>query len=130
MFNIPDLNMQKLPLDIVDKIDCAGVADAQRTAPRICAASGGSFFQKNSWTIFLSTSTIQAGGKPVFELSDDQPEGAQNPYTNESNPEIQSGLIRDLMKFSKEQLDMKQGELVNMIDKAQEKETNVNQNLF
>ena len=126
MFNIPDLNMQKLPLDIVDKIDCAGVADTQRTGPRICAASGGSFFQKDSWTIFLNTSTIKAGGKPNFELADDQPEGAANPYTNEANPEIQTGLIKDLMKFTKEQLDMKQGELTNMIDQAQEKETNVN----
>ena len=122
LFDFPDWNMQKIPPEIVDKIDCAGIGDNKRAGPRICAATGSSFFQNDSWTIFLDTSSLRAGGKPDFEMKEDQPETIMSPYTNEANPELQNKLIRDLMKFSPEQLDMKQGELIDMIDRAQYKD--------
>jgi hypothetical protein len=125
LFDIPDLNMQKIPDDIVDKIDCAGLSDIPRKGSRICAATGGSYFQKDSWTIFTESSAIKFGGKPKFEKSDNQHENVRNPYANTSNPIAQNKLIKDLMKFTTDQLDMKQGELANMIDKAQEAEKNV-----
>jgi len=125
LFDIPDLNMQKLPDDILDKIDCAGVTENPRSGPRICAVTGGSYFQKDSWTIFLNSASIKIGGKPNFNKSDDNKETVNNPYSNESNPLAQNQLIKDLMKFSKDQLDMKQGELANIIDKAEAKESNV-----
>ena len=112
-------------MDIIDKIDCAGVAAAKRKGPRICAASGSSYFQKDSWTIFLNSPALKLGGKPEFEFSDDQPEPIRNPYADNSNPSLQIKLIRDLMTFTKDQLDIKQGELANMIDKAQAAEKNV-----
>jgi hypothetical protein len=124
LFNISDLNMQKLPDDFVDKIDCAGVVDSQKSGPRICAATSGSFFQNDSWTIFLSSGNFRLGGTPNFHVSDDQPTPTQNPFTK-NDPTLQNKLIKDLMKFSPDQLDMKQGELANMIDKAQEQEKSV-----
>jgi hypothetical protein len=113
--------MQRIPDDIIDKIDCAGIAD-QKTGPRICAATGGSYFQKDSWTIFLDSPSIKVGGKPEFIVSDNQPEPVRNPYNNQANPQVQNNLIKDLMKFTRDQLDLKQGELANIIDKTQNEE--------
>jgi hypothetical protein len=42
---------------IVQKIDCAGPLDV-KDGPRICAANGGSYFQKN-WSIFLYPAVIK-----------------------------------------------------------------------
>jgi hypothetical protein len=108
--------MQQLPEDFLDKIDCAGVEDSQKSGPRICAATVGSFFQKDSWSIFLKTGNIRLGGVPNFIMAEQKP-APQNNFNN--NPSATNNLIKDLMKFSKDQLDMKQGELANMIDKAQ-----------
>jgi len=116
IFNIPELNMQQIPEDFLDKIDCAGVEDSQKSGPRICAATVGSFFQKDSWSIFLTSGNLRLGGVPNFIMKEEQytPRKSLN-----SNPSATNNLIKDLMKFSKDQLDMKQGELANMIDKAQ-----------
>jgi len=116
IFNIPELNMQQNPEDFLDKIDCAGVEDSQKSGPRICAATVGSFFQKDSWSIFLTSGNLRLGGVPNFIMKEEQstPRKSLN-----SNPSATNNLIKDLMKFSKDQLDMKQGELANMIDKAQ-----------
>ena len=108
-------------MDIIDKIDCAGISD-QKVGPRICAATGGSYFQKDSWTIFLDSPAMKVGGKPEFVPSDNQKEEVRNPYNNQANPEEQNNLIKDLMKFTRDQLDLKQGELANIIDKAQNQE--------
>jgi hypothetical protein len=51
--------MQKLPLNIIDKIDCVGTLNVGPLNNRICAASGTSYFQKDSWTIFLTSAAIQ-----------------------------------------------------------------------
>ncbi len=52
--------MQKLPMSLIDKIDCVGdFSGSGKTKNRICAASGTSYFQKDSWTIFLTSSAIK-----------------------------------------------------------------------
>jgi hypothetical protein len=52
--------MQKLPMNLIDKIDCVGdFSGSGITTNRICAASGTSYYQKDSWTIFLTSSAIK-----------------------------------------------------------------------
>lgn len=58
--------MQKLPLSIIDKIDCVGTVMPSHPSNRICAASGTSYFMKDSWTIFLESSYIQVNNKIYF----------------------------------------------------------------
>lgn len=58
LFDINNVNLQKLPDDLIDKIDCAGV-EGFREGPRICAATGSSYFQKDTWSIFLYPSAIK-----------------------------------------------------------------------
>ena len=58
LFELSNVNMQRLPEDLIDKIDCAG-EEGFRKGPRICAATGSSYFQKNTWSIFLYPSAIQ-----------------------------------------------------------------------
>jgi hypothetical protein len=58
LFQLSNVNMQKLPDEIIDKIDCAG-EEGFRKGPRICAATGSSYFQKNTWSIFLYPSAIK-----------------------------------------------------------------------
>ena len=57
IFDIKDLNMQNIPKSIINRIDCAGTPD--KKGPRICAATGTSYFQKDSWTIFLIPSYMR-----------------------------------------------------------------------
>ena len=49
--------MQNIPKSIINRIDCAGTPD--KKGPRICAATGTSYFQKDSWTIFLIPSYMR-----------------------------------------------------------------------
>lgn len=52
-----------------------------------------------------------------------------NPFSNPDNQVntfTQSKLIKDLLKYSPDQLDNKEGELVNIIDKAINSSFNVN----
>ncbi len=46
-------------MTIIDKIDCAGTVMPSTPTNRICAATGSSYFMKDSWTIFLESSAIQ-----------------------------------------------------------------------
>ena len=46
-------------MTIIDKIDCAGTIMPSVATNRICAASGTSYFMKDSWTIFLESTAIQ-----------------------------------------------------------------------
>lgn len=54
------------------------------------------------------------------------PDFIKNPYSNKANPYAQTRLIKDLLKYSPEQLDNKEAELVNMIDNA----INSNKNVY
>ncbi len=58
LFQINDLNMQKLPEDLINKIDCAGEQGNEK-GPRICAATGSSYFQPGTWSIFLYPSAMK-----------------------------------------------------------------------
>ena len=57
VFKFKDLNMQSIPENIVNKIDCVGTND--RRGPRICAATGTSYYQRDSWSVFLNPSYIK-----------------------------------------------------------------------
>ena len=46
-------------MSIIDKIDCAGTVMPSVPTNRICAASGTSYFMKDSWTIFMESNAIQ-----------------------------------------------------------------------
>jgi hypothetical protein len=61
----------------------------------------------------------------VPEDPNQDPDFIKNPYTNNANPYAQTKLIKDLLKYSPEQLDNKEAELVNMIDKAINSNKNV-----
>ena len=69
------------------------------------------------------------GGNPNFnQMPDDpnqDPDFIKNPYTNKANPYAQTRLIKDLLKYSSDQLDNKEAELVNMIDNAINSQKNV-----
>ncbi|MCQ2820578.1 MAG: hypothetical protein MJ252_25210 [archaeon] len=57
----PGINMYKLTSKDIEGIDCpgyprSGLENNERN--RICAATGGSFFDKNGWSIFLKPSSI------------------------------------------------------------------------
>ena len=49
--------MQNIPPTIINKIDCVGTPD--KKGPRICAATGTSYFQKDSWAIFIKPSYMK-----------------------------------------------------------------------
>jgi hypothetical protein len=50
--------LQNIPKDEVLKgIDCVGTNDKKGT--RICAATSVSYYQRDSWTIFLGSSFIK-----------------------------------------------------------------------
>jgi hypothetical protein len=57
VFKIRDLNMQSIPETIINKIDCAGTVD--KRGPRICAATGTSYYQRDSWSLFLTPSYMK-----------------------------------------------------------------------
>ena len=57
LFKFRDLNLQNIPNNIINKIDCVGTVD--KKGARICAATGTSYYQKDSWTIFLNPSFIK-----------------------------------------------------------------------
>jgi hypothetical protein len=70
------------------------------------------------------------GGKPNFTQmpvdSNQDPDFIKNPFTNKSNPLAQTKLIKDLLKYTPDQLDNKEAELVNLIDNA----INANKNVI
>ena len=52
-----DINLQQIPESVIEKIECAGTGS--KNGPQICAASGSSYFQADSWSIFLKPSVIK-----------------------------------------------------------------------
>jgi len=54
-----------------------------------------------------------------------EPDFIKNPYTNKANPYAQTRLIKDLLKYNVNQLNDKESQLVDMIDKAINSNTNV-----
>ena len=59
--NHPGINMYNLNPELISEIDCAGTSSqdfANDDRTKICAATGGSFFDPKGWTIFLRPSSI------------------------------------------------------------------------
>ena len=104
-------------------IDCPGAGDNRLEGPRICAANGGSYFQKDSWNIFLGSSNIkviisykfQFLGSPSFHIDNSNKE-AFDP-TKKVNPNLLLPGAAAALKFSKDLFERKQAELVELIDK-------------
>lgn len=69
------------------------------------------------------------GGNPTFnqmpEDPNQEPDFIKSPFNNKANPYAQTRLIKDLLKYTPEQLDNKEAELVNMIDNAINSNKNV-----
>lgn len=59
IFQLDSLNMQQIPEEILDKIDCTGITESPRAGPRICAVNGTSFYQVDSWTIIIGSHNIK-----------------------------------------------------------------------
>lgn len=56
--------MQQIPENVIDKIECAG--SGAKNGPQICAATGSSYFQKDSWSLFLKPSVIKVNCLIIF----------------------------------------------------------------
>jgi len=114
---IKDLNLQNIPSErLINQIDCVGTTDKRGT--RICAATGVSFHQKDSWTIFLTSSAIKFGNRPKFVKS--IPKHASINKNNSST----DNLLKALLKLGKKNLMNNESKVAKMIDKevSQEQE--------
>ncbi|MCQ2817649.1 MAG: hypothetical protein MJ252_10325 [archaeon] len=58
-------NLNKIDTSIVDYINCPG-EDGQT---KVCAATGGSFLDRDNWYILLKGKSITVNEEPKFELS-------------------------------------------------------------
>jgi len=106
-----EINMRRIPKDIVNKIDCAGPL-GDKEGPRICAATSSSFYNKSAWNIFLKSSVITLAGKPTF---------IQKQYEEDYDKE--DAKLSDNMKnmISKNKF---MGKLYNMLDKKKNAASN------
>jgi len=65
LFDIDNLNIQDLNIDdensmkFLNMIDCPGPGKYRMEGPRICAATSGSYFEKEGWNIFLGSNNIK-----------------------------------------------------------------------
>ena len=65
LFEIDNLNIQNIDVDdeksmkFLNMIDCPGAGNNRMDGPRICAATGGSYFDKEGWTIMLGSNNIK-----------------------------------------------------------------------
>jgi hypothetical protein len=112
IFSIKSLDMRKIPSTVVDLIACAGPA-GDKDGPQICAASSGSYFNKGSWTIFLDSSNIKFSGKPIFTKKPVQEQSYESKEELETPP-----VVKDLLKYNKDELKKKGGFFAKLINKA------------
>ncbi len=126
LYGYDEVNMQSVPRDVINKISCAGLlgeTESEYDTPtsRICAANGVSYFNKKGWVIFLKSSAIEFGNNPRFVRVQNEAEFKMpNPYSrNTGNSEIE--VAKSLMHYSKEQLQMHEGDIKNIIDNNSKK---------
>ena len=105
--------MSKIPKWIPDRIQCSS-SKGNLYGPQICAATSGSFFNKNAWTIFNKSSVIKFDNKPVFAESEFASNNPQNSWMEENLPEA----VNDLNLLSKDQLDNAGASLADTINNA------------
>lgn len=113
LLGIKDIDMKKLPKELVNKIDCPG-AEKDNNRAKICAASSESFYKKSAWTVFLRYSVIKFAGKPNFARKIELNQDASNFYDSISNNE----LINNLLNYSKDFLDKQGGKIAKAIDQT------------
>jgi hypothetical protein len=112
--------------DFIEKIDCAG-PEGIRDGPRICAVSGGSYYQKDAWSIFLYPAGIKFGKAPNFVriLDSNTP---VNSYDIIQKTRPDGKLLFDAINnATPNQLGAEGAQLANMIDSLM---GNTNQPLF
>jgi len=109
-FKIKNLNMQNLPANrIVNKIGCAGTADGRGT--RICAASGSSYFQRDSWTFLIGSNSIKFGKRPKFV------KGRPKKKAKKGKKKSTAQILKSLLQLWKKALENGAGKIAGMIDK-------------
>jgi hypothetical protein len=102
-----DIQMRKIPDDVVNKIDCAGPL-GDRDGPKICAATSGSFYNKAAWNIFLNSPVIRLAGKPTFTQK-------QIEEDNEKEDVSLSDKMKNLLSSTKDRFAGLTGKLYNKI---------------
>lgn len=60
-------NMDNISLDLLEKIDCPG----SDTQTQICAATVGSFAEKNKWVIMLEGQSLRLNNIPTYKLDNE-----------------------------------------------------------
>ena len=102
-----EIQMRKIPEDIVNKIDCAGPL-GDRDGPKICAATSGSFYNKTAWNIFLKSSAITLAAKPTFSQKQVEEE-------NDNQEQSLSEKMKSLLNNTKDRFAGLTGKLYNKI---------------
>jgi len=102
-------------MKFLNMIDCPGAGESRTEGSRICAANGGSYFQKDSWNIFLGSSNIKFLGAPNFNISNKN--AAAFDPTKKVNPNTLLPGAAESLKFSRQQFENRQAELAELIDK-------------
>jgi hypothetical protein len=102
-----NIQMRKIPEDVVNKIDCSGPL-GDRDGPKICAATSGSFYNKTAWNIFLKSSAITLAGKPTFSQKQIEEE-------NDNQEQSLSEKMKSLLNNTKDRFAGLTGKLYNKI---------------
>lgn len=123
LLGIKDIDMRKLPKELVNKIDCPG-SEKENNKAKICAASSESFYKKSAWTVFLRYSVIKFAGKPNFARKIEINEDSSNFYDSISNNQ----LINNLLNYSKDFLDKAGGKIAKAIDQTFKPDNNSKKN--
>lgn len=77
--------MTNIPLKILDLIDCPGSADQSE----ICAVTGSSYFQNDTWYILLDGLALSIDNKPHFVIAPNEP-------SLPDIPEVQRELLKNV----------------------------------
>ena len=115
IFKIRDLNLQSIPIGIINKIDCVGTVD--KKGVRICAATGTSYYQKDSWSIFLNPSYIKV--KNLFIKFASKPKFVKEKkraFEKRNDEQPTDSLLKTLLKMGKKNLVNNEAKIAGMID--------------
>ncbi len=82
-FNKITTELTNIPLKILDLIDCPGSVEQSE----VCAVTGASYFQNDTWYIFLEGLALSVDRKPHFVIAPNEP-------SMPDIPEAQKNLIK------------------------------------
>lgn len=112
---VENLNMRDIPAEqVIPQIKCSNdSSNPKKTIPSICAASNGSFFNRDNWKIFLSPSIITFDNKPKMEAKKGGNNNRQRRHHYEKFPQE----VEKLMKIPKSELEKNGGDLSKALDR-------------